>query len=83
MGRDFLVKNRLVETYSGCFLTQIQTDQLIPAVDNKKQQASHVKQVQNNLHMNSKLQPHGVENIIKMGYARLVRHCVQEKTSGC
>ena len=40
LGRDFLAENRLVENYSGLFLTQIQTDLFIPAVDNKKQQAS-------------------------------------------
>ena len=37
---------RLVEIYEGGFLTQIQTDLFIPAVDNKRQQASHGNQVQ-------------------------------------
>ena len=33
LGRDFLAENRLVENYAGRFLTQIQTDLFIPAID--------------------------------------------------
>ena len=43
--RDFLAENRLVENYAGRFLTQIQTDLIIPAVDNTTRPASNVNQV--------------------------------------
>ena len=45
LGRDVLAENRLIENQFGRFLVQIQTDLLIPGVDNKKQQVSHVDQV--------------------------------------
>ena len=46
LGRDFLAENRHVKNHSGQFLTQIQTDLIIPAFNNTKQQAGHVNQVQ-------------------------------------
>ena len=46
LGWDFLAENRLVENYAGRFLTQIQTDLFIPAVDNTTRRTSHVNQVQ-------------------------------------
>ena len=46
LGQDFLAENILVEKSDGRFLTQIQTDLFIPAVNNTTWWAGHVNQVQ-------------------------------------
>ena len=45
LGCDFLAENRLVENYAGRFLTQIQTELFIPAI-NRTRQTDSVNHVQ-------------------------------------
>ena len=88
LGRDFLAENHLVENYSGLFLTQIQTDLFIPAVDNEKRQASHVNQVQVDQHMKNILCDFPkVTRVSSSGYSKLqpqhgVEHILTLETCG-
>ena len=62
---------RLVEIYEGCFLTQIQTNLFILAVDNKRQQASHGNQVQNDQRVKNILHDFPkVTRVSSSGYSR-------------
>jgi len=72
LGRDFLAENQLVENYAGRFLTQIQTDLFIPAID-QTGPANNVNHVQADPRVQKLLKEYSqVTQVSSSGYSKLL-----------
>ena len=72
LGRDFLAENRLVENYAGRFLTQIQTDLFILAIDQTRP-ANNVNHVQADPRVQKLLKEYSrVTQVSSSGYSKLL-----------